>query len=158
MLRLGCVFLAASVLWGQDAALNAWLDDRISSALASSGAPSVSVAVVENGQVAYAKAFGKADIGENRAATASTRYAIGSVSKQFTAAALLLLAEQGKLSLNDKVGKYLSDLTQAREVTIRELLSHTSGYEDYAPQDYMIPAWSRPITPREIRINGPRSR
>jgi D-alanyl-D-alanine carboxypeptidase len=150
MLRLGCVFLAASVLWGQDAALNAWLDDRISSALASSGAPSVSVAVVENGQVAYAKAFGKADIGENRAATASTRYAIGSVSKQFTAAALLLLAEQGKLSLNDKVGKYLPDLTQAREVTIRELLSHTSGYEDYAPQDYMIPAWSRPITPREI--------
>jgi CubicO group peptidase (beta-lactamase class C family) len=108
------------------------------------------VAVVENGQVAYAKAFGKADIGENRPATASTRYAIGSVSKQFTAAALLLLAEQGKLSLNDKVGKYLPDLTRAREVTIRELLSHTSGYEDYAPQDYMIPAWTRPITPPEI--------
>ncbi len=154
MLRLGClfgcVFLAATALCGQDAALNAWLDDRISAALASSGAPSVSVAVVENGQVAYAKAFGKADIGENRAAIASTRYAIGSVSKQFTAAALLLLAERGKVSLNDKVGKYLPDLTQAREVTLRELLSHTSGYEDYAPQDYMIPAWSRPITPREI--------
>ena len=154
MLRLGCLFgcvlLASTVLWGQDAALNAWLDDRISSALASSGAPSVSVAVVDSGQVAYAKAFGKADIGENKAATASTRYAIGSVSKQFTVAALLLLAERGKLSLNDKVGKYLPDLTQAREVTIRELLSHTSGYEDYAPQDYMIPAWSRPITPREI--------
>jgi len=147
---LGCVFLAATILWGQDAALNALLDDRISTSLASSGAPSVSVAVVQNGQVAYAKAFGKADIGENRSATASTRYAIGSVSKQFTAAALLLLAERGKLSLNDKAGKYLPDLTRAREVTLRELLSHTSGYEDYAPQDYMIPAWSGPITPREI--------
>jgi D-alanyl-D-alanine carboxypeptidase len=154
MLRLASGLLAASFLWGQDAALVASLDtvldDRISSALRSSGAPSVSVAVVESGHVAYAKAFGKADIGENRPATASTRYAIGSVSKQFTAAALLLLAEQGKLSLNDKVGKYLPDLTRAREVTIRELLSHTSGYEDYAPQDYMIPAWTRPITPREI--------
>jgi D-alanyl-D-alanine carboxypeptidase len=146
MLRLACGLLAASVLCGQDAPL----DERISSALASSGAPGVSVALVKNGAIAYAKAFGKANIAENRFATAATRYAIGSVSKQFTAAALLLLAEQGKLSLNDKVGKYLPDLTRAREVTIRELLSHTSGYEDYAPQDYMIPDWTRPITPREI--------
>ncbi len=99
-------------------------------------------------QIAYAKAFGQANIAENRAADAATRYAIGSVSKQFTAAALLLLEERGKISLDDKVGKYLPDLTRAREVTIRELLSHTSGYEDYAPQDYMIPAWTRPITPR----------
>jgi CubicO group peptidase (beta-lactamase class C family) len=48
------------------------------------------------------------------------------------------------------VAKYFPDLTRAREVTIRELLSHTSGYEDYAPQDYIIPEWTRPITPREI--------
>ena len=146
MLRLAWGLLAASVLFAQ----NPTLDDIISSAVASSGAPSVSVAVVQNGQIAYAKAFGKANIAEDRPATAATRYAIGSVSKQFTAAALLLLAEQGKLSLNDKVGKYLPDLTRARDVTIRELLSHTSGYEDYAPQDYMIPDWTRPITPGEI--------
>jgi len=146
MLRLASGLLAASILCGQNAAL----DDMISSALTSSRAPSVSVAVVQNGEITYAKAFGKANIAEDGAATAATRYAIGSVSKQFTAAALLLLAEQGKLSLNDKVGKYLPDLTRAREVTIRELLSHTSGYEDYAPQDYMIPDWTRPITPREI--------
>ena len=93
---------------------------------------------------------GKANIAENRPADASTRYAIGSVSKQFTAAALLLLAEHGKISLDDKVAKYFPDLTRAREVTIRELLSHTSGYEDYAPQDYMIPDWTRPITPGAI--------
>jgi CubicO group peptidase (beta-lactamase class C family) len=150
MLRLAWGLLAASVLLGQNAAINQSIDDVISSAVAASGAPSVSVAVVQNGQIAYAKAFGKANVAEDRAATAATRYAIGSVSKQFTAAALLLLAEQGKLSLNDKVGKYLPDLTRAREVTIRELLSHTSGYEDYAPQDYMIPDWTRAITPREI--------
>jgi D-alanyl-D-alanine carboxypeptidase len=131
-------------------AINNQLDKTISAALAASGAPSVSVAVARNGEIAYAKAFGKANIADNRAAGVSTRYAIGSVSKQFTVAALLLLVERGKISLNDKVGKYLPDLTRAREVTIRELLSHTSGYEDYAPQDYMIPEWTRAITPREI--------
>jgi D-alanyl-D-alanine carboxypeptidase len=144
------LLVSSALVWGQSSILTADLDERISSALNASGAPSVSVAVVKDGQIAYAKAFGKANIGENRPATAATRYAIGSVSKQFTAAGILLLAEQGKLSLNDKVAKYLPDLTRAREVTIRELLSHTSGYEDYAPQDYMIPDWTRPITPREI--------
>jgi CubicO group peptidase (beta-lactamase class C family) len=131
-------------------AQNAALDEKIASALEASGAPSVSVAVVEHGQITYAKAFGQSDVGQNRSADTSTRYAIGSVSKQFTSAALLLLAEQGKISLDDKVAKYLPDPTRAREVTIRELLSHTSGYEDYAPQDYMIPDWTRPITPQQI--------
>lgn len=152
MLRIAYALLLASVfvLRGQDGALNNALDERISSALRASGAPSVSVAVVQHGEITYAKAFGQADIAENRSADAATRYAVGSVSKQFTAAALLLLAEQGKISLDDKVGKYFPDLTRAREVTIRELLSHTSGYEDYAPQDYIIPEWTHPITPGEI--------
>jgi CubicO group peptidase (beta-lactamase class C family) len=54
------------------------------------------------------------------------------------------------VSLNDKVAKYFPQLTRAKEVTIRELLSHTSGYEDYAPQDYLIPDWTRPTTPDAI--------
>jgi CubicO group peptidase (beta-lactamase class C family) len=136
--------------FSQDFALSGALDQKISASLAASGAPSVSVAVTQNGRLVYSKAFGLANIAENRAATAATRYAVGSVSKQFTTAGILLLAEQGKLSLDDTVGKYLPDLTRASEVTIRELLSHTSGYEDYAPQDYIIPEWTHPITPREI--------
>src|SRR5580700_4231002 len=146
MVRLPYALLFAPLLCGQ----NAVLDERIASALSASGAPSVSVAVVQHGEITYARAFGQANIAENRAADASTRYAIGSVSKQFTSAALLLLVEQKKLSLDDKVAKYFPDLSRARQVTIRELLSHTSGYEDYAPQDYMIPDWTRPITPLEI--------
>ena len=67
------------------------------------------------------------------------RYSIGSVSKQFTAAAVLMLAEEGKLSLDDPVSKYLPDLTDADEVKVRQLLSHTSGYQDYWPQDYVPP-------------------
>ena len=58
------------------------------------------------------------------------RYSIGSISKQFTAAAILLLAEEGKLSLDDSVARWLPDLTRASDVTIRQLLSMTSGYQD----------------------------
>lgn len=142
---------AASVIaCAQSPQLASRLDESISAALAASRAPSVSVAVVENGRLSYAKAFGKADIAAGRDATVNTRYAIGSVSKQFTAAALLLLQEQGKLSLDDKVAKYFPDLTRASEISIRHLLSHTSGYEDYAPQDYIIPEWTRPTTTAQI--------
>src|SRR5579862_1217567 len=74
------------------------LDDKISASLKRAGAPSVSVAVVQDGKLVYAKAFGMADLAEQRQADVNTRYAVGSISKQFTAAAILLLQEQGKLS------------------------------------------------------------
>ena len=130
--------------------LDAAEEAKITKLLADSGAPSVSIAVVEHGQLAYAKAFGKASLEPDRPADTHTRYAVGSVSKQFTVAAILLIAEQGKVSLNDKVSKYFPDLTRANEITVRELLSHTSGYEDYAPQDYMIPEWMKPTTPEAV--------
>jgi CubicO group peptidase (beta-lactamase class C family) len=78
------------------------------------------------------------------------RYSIGSISKQFTASAILLLQEQGKLSLDDKVAKFIPDLTRANEVTIRQLLSHTSGYQDYWPQDYVMPFMLKPVTAQKI--------
>lgn len=126
------------------------IDRAASLALQSSGAPSVSISVVQKGRAVYAKAFGKANIQKDIAAKPDTRYAIGSISKQFTAVALLLEQEKGELSLDDKVSKYFPGLTRANEVTIRELLSHTSGYEDYAPQDYLIPEWTKPVTADEI--------
>jgi CubicO group peptidase (beta-lactamase class C family) len=66
------------------------------------------------------------------------RYSIGSISKQFTAAAILMLQEDGKLSLDDTVGKYIPGLTEGDKVTIRQILSHTSGYQDYWPEDYVM--------------------
>src|SRR6185436_15058825 len=83
-------------------------------------------------------------------ATTAMRYSIGSISKQFTAAAMLLLQEQGKVSLDDKVAKYLPNLTRANEVTIRQLLSHTSGYQDYWPQDYVMKGMLEPTTSQKI--------
>lgn len=137
---LSASLLCAQPSWDQKAS------EFIASALKESGAASVSVAIIQDGKLAFAKAFGKADIQSNRAADPSTRYAVGSVSKQFTAAALLLLQEEGKLSLDDHVAKYFPDLTRAHQITIRQLLTHTSGYEDYAPQDYLIPEWTRPTS------------
>jgi D-alanyl-D-alanine carboxypeptidase len=145
-LPVAVTLFCASAVWAQTPELQiAELDQTVAAALATTGAPSASVAVVQSGQIAYAKTFGKADIEKDQPADTSTRYAVGSISKQFTAAALLLAQEQGKVSLDDKVSKYYPDLTRASEITIRELLSHTSGYEDYAPQDYMIPEWTKPM-------------
>jgi D-alanyl-D-alanine carboxypeptidase len=126
------------------------IDKIAADALARTGVPSVSLAVVKDGQVAYLKAYGEARVEPSLEARPDMRYSIGSISKQFTAAAVLLLAEQGKLSLDDKVAKFLPRLTRANEVTIRQLLSHTSGYQDYWPQDYVMPEMLASVTPQKI--------
>jgi CubicO group peptidase (beta-lactamase class C family) len=78
------------------------------------------------------------------------RYAVGSVSKEFTATALLLLQEAGKVSIDDKAGKYLEGLGPAAETTLRALLSHTSGVRDFWPQDYDTPEMLAPVKPEQI--------
>ncbi len=126
------------------------IDKVATDTLARTGVPSASVAVVKDGQVVYIKAYGDARIDPKTPATPGMRYSIGSISKQFTAAAILLLQEQGKLSLDDKVSKFIPNLTRANEVTIRQLLSHTSGYQDYWPQDYVMPMMLQPVTAQKI--------
>jgi len=118
--------------------------------LAKTGVPSASVAVVKDGQIAYLHAYGNARLDPETPAKPEMRYSIGSISKQFTAAAILLLHEQGKLSLDDKVGKFIPGLTRANEITIRQLLSHTSGYQDYWPQDYVMPMMLQPVDAQKI--------
>ncbi len=126
------------------------IDKLALDALTRTGVPSASVAIVKDGRIAYVKAYGDARIEPRTPATAEMRYSIGSISKQFTASAILLLQEQGKLSLDDKVAKFIPDLTRANEVTIRQLLSHTSGYQDYWPQDYVFPMMLQPVTAQKI--------
>jgi CubicO group peptidase (beta-lactamase class C family) len=126
------------------------IDKVVTDTLSRTGVPSASIAIVKDGQIAYVKAYGDAKLEPKTGATPAMRYSIGSISKQFTAAAILLLQEQGKLSLDDKVAKYIPDLTRANEVTIRQLLSHTSGYQDYWPQDYVMPMMLQPVTSQKI--------
>ena len=126
------------------------IDSIAARALADTRAPSVSVAIVQDGKIVYEKAYGHARLEPAVDAAPGTRYSIGSVSKQFLAATILLLVQDGKLSLDDHVSRFLPDLTRADEVTIRQLLSHTSGYQDYYPQDYVPPFMKDPATAQKI--------
>jgi D-alanyl-D-alanine carboxypeptidase len=150
-------FLLASVFTGSCAAqaplpqdLASRIDRAAEEVLHETGVPSASVAVVKEGKIVYLQAYGDARLEPKTPARPEMRYSIGSISKQFTAASMLLLQEDGKLSVDDLVGKYIPNLTRANEVTIRELLSHTSGYQDYWPQDYVPPFMLQAITSEKI--------
>ncbi len=133
-----------------DAPTAAQVDEVALEWLNSTGAPSVSLAIVQRGALAYAKAYGLARELPGVPATAASRYAIDSVSKQFTAAAILLLAQQDKLSLDDPLAKWFARLGEASRVTLRQLLTHTSGIRDYWPQDFVTPPMIHPTTPQAI--------
>jgi D-alanyl-D-alanine carboxypeptidase len=126
------------------------VDSVAAAVLASTGVPSATVAVVTHGRLAYAQAYGAARLEPRVAATPAMRYGIGSISKQFTAACVLILQQEGKLKLDDPVSRYIPGLTRGNDVTIRQLLSHTSGYQDFWPQDYVPPAMEKAITPQAI--------
>ncbi len=126
------------------------IDTEVAAVLAATGAPSASIAIVRGGAIVYEKAYGDGRISPKTPATTAMRYSIGSVSKQFTATAILMLAEEGRLSLDDKVSKWLPELTRSGEVTIRQLLSMTAGYQDYWPQDYVFTDMQRPTTAQAI--------
>lgn len=94
--------------------------------------PGASLLVVREGVPVIRRAWGLSNLEDRVAATPATNYRLASVTKQFTAAAILLLAEGGKLSLGDRVGRWLPSLPAATgTVTIRHLLTHTSGIVDY---------------------------
>lgn len=133
-----------------DTALAGRVDSIVRQVLATTGVPSATVAVVRDGRLAYAQAYGAARLEPRVPALPSMRYNIGSISKQFAASCILLLQQEGKLSLDDPVARFLPGLTRAGEVTIRELLSHTSGYQDYWPQDYVPQLMQRPISTDSI--------
>lgn len=146
------VFCSAASLVAAEmpGSLRSSVDELARKTLAESGVPSASIAVVQDGAITYLQAYGDGSIDPHKVAAPSMRYSIGSISKQFTAAAILLLAEDGKLSLDDPVSKFVPNLTRGNEVTIRELLSHTSGYQDYWPQDYVMPSMLQPVTADKI--------
>jgi CubicO group peptidase (beta-lactamase class C family) len=137
-----------------DPALRARVDRIAAQVLDQTGVPSASVAVVKGGKLVYTHAYGSARLATSNSpavpATPAMRYSIGSISKQFTAAAILLLQEEGKLSLDDAVGKYVPGLTRGNEVTIRQILSHTSGYQDYWPEDYVMTPMLAPESAQQI--------
>lgn len=143
---LACLMPLAAGAAPLSATQKSAVDETVAEWLAETGAPSVSIAIVSGNEIAYAKAYGHARLHPRVPATTETRYEIGSISKQFTAAAVLLLQERGELSIDDKVAKYFPALASADKVSIRQLLGHTAGYRDCLPQDFQTPAAAKPIT------------
>ena len=124
------------------------VDRLVTTTLADTGVPSVEIAIVRDGRLVLDKAYGKAN--EGLPARPDLPYQIASNSKQFTAMAILLLRDEGKLSLDDRVSKFVPGITEGDRITIRELLSHTSGLQDFWPQDYMFADMTVPPTPQHI--------
>lgn len=133
-----------------DSAFARQVDSIATLVLRGTGVPSASVAIVRHGKLEYAQAYGVANLETGARASTDMRYALGSISKQFTASAILLLQQEGKLSIDDRIGRFLPGLTRANEVTIRQVLSHTSGYQDFWPQDYLMPGMRNDIMPQAI--------
>ncbi|MBB2485791.1 beta-lactamase family protein [Mitsuaria sp. WAJ17] len=145
LLAFACALpVAASAQLAPDTARA--IDAIVARALDDRSVPSISIAIVQGGKLAYAQAYGLARIAPAVRATPQMRYKIGSNTKQFVAASILLLAEDGRLSLDDKVSRFLPALTRADQITIRQLLAHTSGYPDYYPLDYVAPFMEAPTT------------
>jgi CubicO group peptidase (beta-lactamase class C family) len=118
------------------------IDAAVRSAQSRSGIPGLSVAVMLGGRIVYAKGFGQADVATRAPADAKTVYPLGSISKQFTAAAVLKLAADGRLALADPVATHVPEYwPHGREATLEHLLRHTSGVREF----FSVPAAARLI-------------
>jgi D-alanyl-D-alanine carboxypeptidase len=122
------------------------IDAYIAGQVQAKGFVGLSVAVMRNGKIEFAKGYGSRSLAAKQAVEPDTSFAVGSVTKQFTCACLFLLAEDGKLSIDDPIGKYYPNLTRAKEITLRDLMNHTSGYPDYYPLDFLDRRMMKPIS------------
>lgn len=133
------------------ATLLARVDSLVKDYMTVRKAPAVSVALLRGSDTLVMKGYGLASLEAHRPATASTVYRIGSITKQFTSAAIMRLAEKGKLSLDDDMSKYLPDFPlQGNKVTIRQLLNHTSGIHSYTADSLWAKTWGQDLTPSQI--------
>jgi CubicO group peptidase (beta-lactamase class C family) len=110
----------------------------------------LSLAIVDGGEIVLARGYGSASRSSGAAVTTETAFAIGSVTKQFTCAMALLYAQDGKLSLDDRVASHYPELTRANDITLDDLGSHLAGYPDYYPLDFVDRRMREPIAPDEL--------
>ena len=133
------LFIIASVFvfptFAQDA-VTTKVDEFIKAEMQRQKIPGVSLAVIRDGQIIYAKGYGFANVEHQVPVKPETIFQSGSVGKQFTAMAVMMLVEEGKLGLDDKINKYFTDApAEWSSITVRHLLTHTSGMTDY-PRDF----------------------
>lgn len=116
-----------------------------------SNEPGASILISKKGEIIYQKAFGLANLEHNVKNTPEHVFQIGSITKQFTAVSILLLVEQGKISLNDSITKYIVDFpTHNQHIKIHHLLTHTSGIKNYTNMSEWTKIWRQDLTPAEM--------
>src|SRR5688572_2597305 len=126
-------------------------DSLVFTYLAESRAPSAAFAVIRGGDTLAFGAHGLANMEASRAPTAATVYQIGSITKQFTSAAIMKLVEQGRVKLDDDLSKYVPQFPlQGKKVSIRHLLNHTSGIHSYTSSSAWQKTWSDELSPDAI--------
>ena len=109
-----------------------------------------SLAIARGGEIVLARGYGLASLETRAPVTTETAFRIGSVTKQFVCAAAYLMADDGKLSLDDKVAAHYPDLTRAADITLDDLGSHLSGYPDYYPLDFVDRRMRQATSPEGI--------
>jgi CubicO group peptidase (beta-lactamase class C family) len=152
LLALACVAACAGPLLASDAPLG--LSERIDAILAAAAnarLPGAAVLVLRDGAVVHEKAYGLASLELGIPNTPRTKFRLASVSKSFTALLVLQLVEQGRLRLDDPLGKYVPGVVGGEAMTIHHLLSHTAGMPDFVPWD-VAARLSRDAAPGE-RLN-----
>jgi D-alanyl-D-alanine carboxypeptidase len=129
------VSLASAVqALADDKSLAVSIDKVAAAAVAAGESPGLEVAVVKEGRTVLMRSYGSANLEQRVSASNDSVFRIGSVTKQFTAVALLLLAEEGKISLQDKLSKYYPNFPRADDITLDEMLHHTSGIYNYTSE------------------------
>jgi len=115
------------------------------------GTPGMSIAVAKGSEIIHAKGYGYADITDKKKAKSDHIYRIGSVTKQFTSAAIMQLVEQGKINLDDPLTKYVPDFPSPGEnVTVTHLLQHTSGIRSYTNLASFMRLIKEPTTHQQL--------
>src|SRR5881394_3842832 len=128
---LALLIAAVSAIHAQNA-LTSKVDAYIKDEMQRQRIPGLSLAVVRNGQITLAKGYGLANIEHQVPVKPETVFQSGSMGKQFTATAIMMLVEEGKIRLDDPITKYLKDAPASWDsVSVRQLLSHTAGFTDY---------------------------
>lgn len=127
-------------------AMSAWIDRLGAYEIRAGRTPGLAIGVIEDGRIVYSRGFGYANLADHITADPDTEFSIGALSMQFTAAAVLMLQQDGKLKLGDKIARFVPELNVvASDVTISELLSQTSGLPDYTKASGISTDQTRPV-------------
>ncbi len=144
------LLVALAVLPASAQKINSQIDALLAKKYADDG-PGGAILVSQKGKIIYQKGFGKASLELNVNNTPNSVFEIGSITKQFTAVAILMLEEQGKLSTNDPITRFLPDFPmQGKVITIHQLLTHTAGIANYTDQQEWAQEWRTDMTVDQV--------